>query len=249
MTVDVVFDQLELGNIKLDDEFVISENAWRKGGALSHGSTMYAALHSRVKVEDLLKGVIIQSANDGCIALAEGIAGNEAYVRAHDERPRPRDRPDQVVLHQCRRSARSEDARDAARTGAWSRATSSSTYPEYYKWFGEREFTWNKIRQQNRNPLLGDRRRRRRHEDRFHQRGRLQPRRLRGAERRSADRRGHRAEERQGPRRRGQEAAGVRLQEFRLPNPVRRGPDRGRSQGLWRRAGPGSGRRQGSRSS
>src|SRR5437899_3145206 len=77
MTVNVVFDQLQLGNISLDDEYVISVNAWRKGGAPSHGSTMYAALHSKVKVEDLLKGVMIQSANDGCIALAEGIAGNE----------------------------------------------------------------------------------------------------------------------------------------------------------------------------
>ena len=48
MTLDVVFDQLKLGNIKLSDEFVISENAWRKGGAPSHGSTMYAVLHSRV---------------------------------------------------------------------------------------------------------------------------------------------------------------------------------------------------------
>ena len=61
MTVNVVFDQLQLGNINLDDEYVISVNAWRKGGAPSHGSTMYAALHSRVKVEDLLKGVMIQS--------------------------------------------------------------------------------------------------------------------------------------------------------------------------------------------
>src|SRR4249919_2954921 len=69
MTVNVVFDQLQLGNISLDDQYVISVNAWRKGGAPSGGSTMYAALHSKVKVEDLLKGIVIQSANDGCIAL------------------------------------------------------------------------------------------------------------------------------------------------------------------------------------
>src|SRR6267154_1030425 len=68
MTLNVVFDQLQLGNITLDDEYVISVNAWRKGGAPSGGSTMYAALHSKVKVEDLLKGVMIKSANDGCIA-------------------------------------------------------------------------------------------------------------------------------------------------------------------------------------
>jgi len=89
MTVNVVFDQLQLGNINLDNEYVISVNAWRKGGAPSHGSTMYAALHSRVKVEDLLKGVMIQSANDGCIALAEGIAGNETeFVRMMNDRAR-----------------------------------------------------------------------------------------------------------------------------------------------------------------
>src|SRR3977135_1930420 len=89
MTINVVFDQLQLGNISLDDEFVISVNAWRKGGAPSHGSTMYAALNSKVKVEDLLKGVMIQSANDGCIALAEGIAGNETeFVRMMNDRAR-----------------------------------------------------------------------------------------------------------------------------------------------------------------
>ena len=61
MTVEVVFDQLKLGSFKLEDEFVISENAWRKGGAPSHGSAMFAAIHSRVSIGDLLHGVIIQS--------------------------------------------------------------------------------------------------------------------------------------------------------------------------------------------
>ena len=89
MTVEVVFDQLKIGSFKLDDEFVISENAWRKGGAPSRGSTMYAPIHSRVKIEDLLHGVIIQSGNDACIALAEGIAGNEAeFARMMNDRAR-----------------------------------------------------------------------------------------------------------------------------------------------------------------
>src|SRR5205085_3601997 len=77
MTVEVVFNALRAGRIKPDDEFIISENAWRRGGAPSHGSTMYAAIHSRVKVIDLLQGAIIQSGNDACIALAEGLAGSE----------------------------------------------------------------------------------------------------------------------------------------------------------------------------
>src|SRR5688572_15347218 len=89
MTAEVVFNQLKEGNIKLDDQFNISVNAWRKGGAPSGGSTMFAVLHSKVPVRDLIQGVIIQSANDGCIALAEGIAGNENdFVRLMNGRAR-----------------------------------------------------------------------------------------------------------------------------------------------------------------
>jgi D-alanyl-D-alanine carboxypeptidase (penicillin-binding protein 5/6) len=153
MTVDVVFDLLKTGKIKLEDEYVISENAWRKGGAMSHSSTMYAVLHSRVKVEDLLKGIVIQSANDGCIALAEGIAGNEAaFVQMMNERARTLGLTKSIFTNvdglpdpKMRVTARElgEIARHIV-----------LTYPEYYKWFGEREFTWNKIRQMNRNPLL-----------------------------------------------------------------------------------------------
>ena len=153
MTVATVFDQLTLGNISLDDEFVISENAWRKGGAPSHGSTMYAAIHSRVKISDLLQGVIIQSGNDACIALAEGISGNEAdFARLMNDRAReigltqsyftnPDGLPDPAMKVTPRELAQLTQH-------------IIQTYPQYYKWFGEREFTWNKIRQQNRNPLL-----------------------------------------------------------------------------------------------
>src|SRR6187397_2969494 len=77
MTAEVVFNAIKEGKIKLTDEYRVSENAWRKGGAPSGGSTMYAAIHSRVPVADLLRGMIVQSGNDACIALAEGIAGNE----------------------------------------------------------------------------------------------------------------------------------------------------------------------------
>ena len=78
MTAEYVFHELKEGRIKLTDEYTVSENAWRKGGAPSHGSTMFAAIHSKVPVDDLLHGMIIQSGNDACIVLAEGIAGNEA---------------------------------------------------------------------------------------------------------------------------------------------------------------------------
>src|SRR5262245_17239018 len=77
MTAEVVFNAIKSGKVKLTDEYRISENAWRKGGAPSGGSTMFAAINSKVSVDDLLKGAIIQSGNDACIALAEGMAGNE----------------------------------------------------------------------------------------------------------------------------------------------------------------------------
>src|SRR5471032_1008044 len=78
MTAEYVFHELKEGRIKLTDEYTVSENAWRKGGAPSHGSTMFAAIHSKVSVDDLLHGMIVQSGNDACIVLAEGLAGNEA---------------------------------------------------------------------------------------------------------------------------------------------------------------------------
>src|SRR6202158_1404098 len=78
MTAEYVFHELKEGRIKLTDEYRVSENAWRKGGAPSHGSTMFAAIHSKIPVDDLLHGMIIQSGNDACIVLAEGLAGTEA---------------------------------------------------------------------------------------------------------------------------------------------------------------------------
>ena len=77
MTAAVVFDEMRKGRLSLDSEFVVSENAWRRGGAPSGGSTMFAALGSRIKVSDLLPGLIVQSGNDAAIILAEGIAGTE----------------------------------------------------------------------------------------------------------------------------------------------------------------------------
>ena len=68
MTLEYLFNEIKQGRVKLDDEYIISENAWRKGGAPSHGSTMFAAIHSRVKVSDLIQGIIVDSANDACIA-------------------------------------------------------------------------------------------------------------------------------------------------------------------------------------
>ena len=153
MTAETVFNEIREGNVKLDEEFVVSERAWRKGGAPSGGSTMFAPIHSRVKVSELLQGAIIQSANDGCIALAEGIAGNEeSFARLMNGRAR------ELGLTQSNFTNSTglpdPEQRVTSRELAKLARHIIATYPEYYKWYGEKEFTFNKIRQQNRNPLL-----------------------------------------------------------------------------------------------
>jgi len=153
MTVETVFNEIKDGNIKLDEEFVVSEHAWRKGGAPSGGSTMFAPIHSRIKVSDLLQGAIIQSGNDACIVLAEGIAGNEdSFVRMMNSRAR------ELGLTQSNFTNSTglpdPDQRVTVRELAKLAQHIIATYPEFYRWYGEREFTWNKIRQMNRNPLL-----------------------------------------------------------------------------------------------
>jgi D-alanyl-D-alanine carboxypeptidase (penicillin-binding protein 5/6) len=153
MTAEVVFNELKQGRIKLTDEYVTSENAWRRGGAPSGGSTMFAALHSRVPVADLLRGVIIQSANDACIILAEGLAGNElAFAEMMTKRAREIGLMRSVFTNS--NGLPDPDTKVTARELALLARHIIKTYPEYYPIYAEREFTWNKIRQQNRNPLL-----------------------------------------------------------------------------------------------
>jgi D-alanyl-D-alanine carboxypeptidase (penicillin-binding protein 5/6) len=154
MTAEFVFYQLKEGGLDPNEEFLISENAWRKGGAPSHGSSMFAAIHSKVKVMDLLKGEIIQSGNDACIALAEGIAGNETtFAEMLNARAR------EIGLTQSNFTNATglpdPNLKVTARELAKLAQHIIKNYPDYYSLFGEREFTWNKIRQQNRNPLLG----------------------------------------------------------------------------------------------
>jgi D-alanyl-D-alanine carboxypeptidase (penicillin-binding protein 5/6) len=154
MTVETVFHALKQGDIKLTDEYHVSENAWRKGGAPAGGSTMFAALHSKIAIDDLLHGAIIQSGNDACIVLAEGMAGNERAFAETMMTKRARE------LGMTRSTfANSNGLPDpgnkmTVRELATLARYVIRTYPEYYKLFGEKEFTWNKIRQQNRNPLL-----------------------------------------------------------------------------------------------
>jgi D-alanyl-D-alanine carboxypeptidase (penicillin-binding protein 5/6) len=153
MTAETVFNEIKEGNVKLDEEFVVSENAWRRGGAPSGGSTMFAPIHSRVTVSDLLHGAIIQSGNDACITLAEGIAGNEAsFVRLMNGRARELGLTESNFTNST--GLPDPEQRVTVRELAKLARHIIHTYPEFYKWYGEREFTFNKIRQQNRNPLL-----------------------------------------------------------------------------------------------
>lgn len=153
MTMAVVFDALKTGKLRLDDEFLVSENAWRTGGASSGGSTMFAKLGSSIKVDDLIHAIIIQSANDGCIVIAEGMAGTEAtfaemmnaearklgLTGSHFKNATGLPDPDQYVT-----------ARDLARLAKHIVVD----FAEYYPIYGQTEFIWNGIRQRNRNPLL-----------------------------------------------------------------------------------------------
>lgn len=153
MTAETVFNEIKEGNVKLDEEFVVSERAWRRGGAPSGGSTMFAPIHSRIKVSDLLQGAIIQSGNDACIALAEGIAGNEdSFARLMNGRARELGLTESNFTNST--GLPDPEQRVTVRELAKLSRHIIHTYPEYYKWYGEKEFTWNKIRQQNRNPLL-----------------------------------------------------------------------------------------------
>jgi D-alanyl-D-alanine carboxypeptidase (penicillin-binding protein 5/6) len=154
MTAEYVFHEIKEGRIKLTDEYMVSENAWRKGGAPSHGSTMFAALHSKVSVDDLLRGLIIQSANDACIVLAEGIAGNEAeFGNRLTQRAREIGLEKSVFTNS--NGLPDPNEKVTTRELAMLARHIIRTYPDFYPLFAQPDFTWNKIRQQNRNPLLG----------------------------------------------------------------------------------------------
>lgn len=155
MTMIMVFEGLKSGKLTLDQEFVISEDAWRRGGAASGGSTMYAELKSRVKLSDLMQGVVVQSANDACIAIAEGMSGSEAAFsqqmteRAHEIGATSATFRNATGLPDPEHRMSVRDLSTLARHII-------TNFPEHYAIYKQPEFTWNKIRQTNRNPLLKD---------------------------------------------------------------------------------------------
>ena len=153
MTAEVVFNEIKQGRLSLDQEFTISTNAWRTGGAPSRTSSMFAPINSQVSVADLLRGMIIQSGNDACIALAEGIARSETkFADMMTARAREIGLPKSTFANSTGlpHPRQLMTARELARLARHI----IQTYPDLYKIYGEREFTFNKIRQLNRNPLL-----------------------------------------------------------------------------------------------
>jgi serine-type D-Ala-D-Ala carboxypeptidase (penicillin-binding protein 5/6) len=153
MTIELLFKALAEGKVKPEDEFLISESAWRRGGGPSGGSSMFAVLNSRVKISDLIPGIAVQSGNDAAIAVAEGLAGSEgAFASRMTARARELGMTKSTFTNAT--GLPDPDQRVTARELAMLAHHIIKTYPEQYKVFAMREFTWNKIRQQNRNPLL-----------------------------------------------------------------------------------------------
>jgi D-alanyl-D-alanine carboxypeptidase (penicillin-binding protein 5/6) len=153
MVAEMVFHELKEGRLSLDDKFHVSEYSWRTGGAPSHGSAMFLAVKSDVRVDDLLRGLIIESGNDAAITLAEGLGGSEPNFVGMMNR-----RAAELGLTHCHFTnawGRSDpNERVTARDLAALAVHIIRDYPEYYHYFGEKDFTWSKIHQLNRNPLL-----------------------------------------------------------------------------------------------
>jgi len=155
MTAYIVFERLKAGQLKLTDEFPVSVAAWKRGGAASGGSTMFLKVNSMVNLDDLLKGIIIQSGNDACQVVAEGISGSEdAFADLMNETAK------KIGLT----NSNFRDASGLPDPNHWMTMRDIATlsahiirdFPEYYHYFADKEFTYNGIKQGNRNPLLYD---------------------------------------------------------------------------------------------
>jgi serine-type D-Ala-D-Ala carboxypeptidase (penicillin-binding protein 5/6) len=153
MTAYIAFEALREKRLSLNEEVLVSENAWRTGGSASGGSTTFLEVNSRVPVEVLIKGMIIQSGNDATIALAEKLGGTEAgFVQIMNEYAR----------RLGMKNTNFENSWGAPGTRHYASAYDLALlsraiireFPDYYRYYSERDFTWNKHKQPNRNGLL-----------------------------------------------------------------------------------------------
>ncbi len=148
MTTYLALDALEQGRIKLDQTFHISEKAWKTGG-----SRMFVQVATDVKVEDLLRGMIVQSGNDATVAIAEGLSGTEEqFAEAMNQKAKEfgMDGTHFVNSHGLAVPEHYSTARDLGKLAMHSIAD----HPDHYHFHSEKEFTYNNIKQPNRNPLL-----------------------------------------------------------------------------------------------
>jgi D-alanyl-D-alanine carboxypeptidase (penicillin-binding protein 5/6) len=148
MTAYMIFDRLKQGRLKLDDEITISEKAWKMGG-----SQMFLKVGDRVRVEDLIRGIIIQSGNDACVAMAEALEGSEEeFARDMTEAGRRIGLTNSTFANSTGLDAPGHlmSVRDLAILAR----TIITEFPEYFKYYSEREFVYRDIKQQNRNPLI-----------------------------------------------------------------------------------------------
>lgn len=153
MSVYMIFEKLKDGTLSLDDTFTVSENAWRKGGAASGGSTMFLSIGDKVRVEDLIKGIIIQSGNDACIVAAENLAGSEEDFAAELNK-----KAQELGLKNSHFANATglphPDHRMSVEDLALLARRIISEFPQFYHLFSQKEYVYHNIRQGNRNPLL-----------------------------------------------------------------------------------------------
>jgi serine-type D-Ala-D-Ala carboxypeptidase (penicillin-binding protein 5/6) len=153
MTTYMVFSRLREGKLAMDDTLPVSERAWRRGGCVSDGSTMCLKLGERVKVEDLLRGIIVQSGNDASIVIAEGLAGSEeAFASEMNKKAKEIGLKGSVFRNST--GLPEPDHVMTARDLVVLAERTIEDFPEYYHYYSEKEFTYNGIKQGNRNPLL-----------------------------------------------------------------------------------------------
>jgi D-alanyl-D-alanine carboxypeptidase (penicillin-binding protein 5/6) len=154
MTAYFVFDLISQGEITLDTEMVVSEDAWRRGGFPSGTSTMGLRPNERPTVRELLQGMIVMSGNDACIVLAQGIAGSEAaFARQMTDRAQELGLTSVNFVNTTGLEGEGHvvSAADLARLAK----LIIDDYPEYYGWYSQDAYTWGEYTQANRNPLLG----------------------------------------------------------------------------------------------
>ncbi len=148
MTLNMVFEALQQGRLSLDERFRVSVKAWKMGG-----SKMFVREGDRIRIEDLIRGVIIHSGNDACVVLAEGLAGSEdAFALRMTERARELGMDKSTFANAT--GWPHPGHRMSARDLIFLTQRMINDFPQYYHYFAETEFTWDKVTQKNRNPLL-----------------------------------------------------------------------------------------------